>query len=70
MGDERVTIRVYDLMGRVIRTLHAGERFAAGTHTATWDGRDAGNRQVASGTYFYSVEVDGQRLTRPMLLVK
>ncbi len=62
-----VSLRVYDLSGTVVRTLvEAVEE--SGFRTATWDGRDDRGRQVASGIYFYKLEVlpeegEAQRLT-------
>ena len=44
-------LAIYDLAGRLVRTLSDGFQ-AAGEHRATWDGRDAGGRVVASGVYF------------------
>lgn len=42
-----VTVRICDLAGRVIRTLHLDSRVGA----AVWDGRDAQGRLVSEGTY-------------------
>jgi hypothetical protein len=51
----RVTIRVFDVAGRAVRTL-VDSHVAAGRRTATWDGTtDAGERS-ASGVYFVRME--------------
>ena len=60
-----VTIGIYDLSGRLVRTLVDGESQAAGAHAVTIDGRDAHGRKLASGVYFYRVQateasVDGR----------
>lgn len=47
----RVTIRVYDVKGRLIRTL-TDATVPAGPHTASWDGRDSSGRDLGSGIYF------------------
>jgi hypothetical protein len=47
-GDLSVT--VYDLGGRLVRTLCSGHR-AAGAQTLVWDGRDNGGRAAPSGVY-------------------
>ena len=50
-----VRLTVFDLNGRVVRTLvNAGREM--GSHQVTWDGGDEGGRPVASGTYFYTLE--------------
>ncbi len=51
-----VTITVYDILGRAIRTLVDQDQ-AIGTYHIAWDGRDASGRAVASGTYFYRLRV-------------
>jgi hypothetical protein len=47
----RVSVKIYDAMGRVVRDL-AGERMDAGRYTATWDGRAADGGRTANGVYF------------------
>jgi hypothetical protein len=47
----RVSVKVYDAMGRVVRDL-VGEHMDAGKYSATWDGRAADGRRIANGVYF------------------
>ncbi len=50
-----VTVRIYDLAGRVVRTLVDGMK-DPGKYSGTWDGTtDAGDR-AASGVYFVKME--------------
>jgi len=49
-ADGMASLRIYDLAGRLVRTLHSG-RLAAGQHRVTWDGRDDAGRDSASGAY-------------------
>ncbi len=65
-----VTLSVYDITGRHIRTLLDGASLEAGRHEVPWDGRDAAGRDVASGVYFYRLEAAGESITRKMILVK
>ena len=69
-SEERVYLRIHDLSGRLIRTLLAGEYLPGGQHRVTWDGRDGESREVASGVYFYSLEVGGRTDTRRMALIR
>ncbi len=55
----RVSLRVYDVLGRRVRQVWQGP-LGAGSHSFTWDGRDAAGRAVAAGVYVYQVAVDGQ----------
>ncbi len=54
-GRSRVTIRVYDLTGRVVRTLVDGEA-EAGKHVVTWDGTTDSGERAASSVYFLKME--------------
>ncbi len=52
-----VTLTVYDLLGRRVRTLLDAE-LPSGLHRAVWDGTDASGQRVAAGTYFYQLRVN------------
>ncbi len=65
----RVSLRVFDLRGRVVRTLVDGP-VEAGQHVVSWNGTDTQGHGVASGTYFYELLADGQRQVRKMGLIK
>ena len=41
-----------------------------GVHHVPWNGRDEDGRAVASGVYFYRLEVGGEVLTKRMVLLK
>ncbi len=49
---------VHDVAGRVVRTMLDEER-GSGAQSVRWDGTDGGGRRVASGVYFYRLEVSG-----------
>ena len=66
----RVTLRIHDLSGRLVRELLRSEAHAVGSHTVQWDGRDSAGRNVASGTYFCRLEIDGATLTDKMVLIE
>jgi hypothetical protein len=51
---ERVELKLYDVTGRLVRTL-ANREFAAGEHDIVWDGTDDDGRLVARGVYFYQL---------------
>jgi parallel beta-helix repeat protein len=46
-----MTVTIYDVTGRLVRTLFAGPR-PAGRAAVIWDGQDGAGRPVASGVYF------------------
>ena len=68
-GGARVTLRVFDVEGRLVRTLVDGFE-AEGERTAVWDGSDSRGYPVASGLYFYRLEAPDFVETRKMLLLK
>lgn len=49
-----VTVAVFDVQGRLVRTL-AAERFVTDRATVAWDGKSDGGADVPSGTYFARV---------------
>lgn len=64
-----VTLSVYDLSGRRVRSLVEGAA-DAGAHAIEWDGMDDAGRAVGSGVYFYRLEAGTFRATRKMTLLK
>ena len=63
------SLRIYDLSGRLVRTLLEG-KLPAGYHSAIWQGEDDRGRNVASGVYLYELRAAGQRLVKKMMLVQ
>jgi hypothetical protein len=62
-------LEVFDVGGRRVRTLAAG-RYAPGTYEASWDGRDAAGRPVASGAYYGRLSAEGVTETRRLAIVR
>jgi hypothetical protein len=67
--DADVSLRIYDLRGRLVRTLLRGPE-KAGEHAVVWDGRDARGAPAASGSYVYRLEAGAEVRQRRMMLVK
>jgi len=63
----RATLRIFDLRGRLVRTL-VDEVLAAGRHEVAWSGRDDTGSAVASGVYFYRLQAEGQTAIRRLTL--
>ena len=55
-----ISLRVYDVSGRVVRALVDGNR-TAGLHEVIWDGRDDCGRNLATGVYFYRFQACPER---------
>ncbi len=65
----RVKLQVFDVRGRLVRTL-LDEQRDAGNHSVMWNGRDDRGAAAASGMYLYRLQAGGQTQQRPMMLVK
>ncbi|NNE08690.1 MAG: S8 family serine peptidase, partial [Gemmatimonadetes bacterium] len=65
-----VTMTVYDVRGRAIRSLLAGESLGAGPQTVRWDGTIDAETEAPSGVYFYRIEAGAFRATGRMNLVR
>ncbi len=63
------TLRIYNVEGRLVRTLLDGAQ-DAGAHSVMWSGKNDQGGQVASGLYFYRLRTDAGVLTRKMTLLK
>jgi len=64
-----VTLRIYDISGRPVRTLINGWR-EPNYYEASWDGEDGGGAAVSPGVYFYRLEGPGVLETRKIVRVK
>ncbi len=63
-SESKVTIKIYDILGREISTLIEGIQ-KPGNYEVSWDAS-----KFASGVYLYSMKSDGAYFTRKMLLLK
>ncbi|MEZ5064884.1 MAG: SMP-30/gluconolactonase/LRE family protein [bacterium] len=54
-----VSVAVYDVRGRVVRTLVSDREQSAGRHQVTWDGLGDGGARVPDGVYFVRVACEG-----------
>jgi hypothetical protein len=64
-----VSVKIYDALGREIRTLYNGVK-QVGQHQLTWDGKNDKGLQVASGIYFYRMKSENYRAMRKLVLVR
>ncbi len=67
--DGRVTIKVYDMLGREIKTL-VNDYKATGNYSTIWDSKDSFGNDVSSGIYFYNIKFMDNSITKKMVLVR
>jgi len=66
----RITINVYDVAGRRVRTL-LDERLEAGASgTVVWDGVSDAGSACATGVYFYRIDAPGWHDEKKLILLK
>ena len=68
-GGGHVAIEIYDVAGRLVRTLVDGFE-AEGEQSVVWDGTDTDGKQMATGVYFYRMNAEGVESSKKMLLLK
>jgi len=64
-----VSLRLYDIRGRLVRTL-VDRHHAGGVYEAAWDGRDSHGRTVSSGVYFAQILIGDLDETRKIAYVR
>lgn len=65
---ENVEIKIYDILGREVRTLF-NSFHKAGTFTLNWDGRNDWNTSVAAGVYFCRLKTKDNFKVHKMVLL-
>ena len=68
-GVADVSIKVYDLSGRVVKTL-INEPMQPGEYAVEWDGTNNSGEAVAGGVYIYRMVAGKFAATRKMILMK
>jgi hypothetical protein len=68
-GAAHVTLRIYEISGRLVNTLVDG-RCEAGNHSVVWSGRDQSGRPLVSGVYAYRLEIGDRAMSRMLVLAR
>lgn len=66
----KVELTIYNARGETVRKL-VNENKPSGSYSVPWDGSNDSQQIVVSGTYFYTLKVDGKIVaSKSMILVK
>ncbi len=65
----KISLKIYNLQGEVIRTLVDGEK-SAGSYSIMWNGTNDQGIRVTSGTYLYTLKVNGFEETKKLTVMK
>lgn len=64
-----IELTIYNIKGQKVKTLYSGTA-EEGKHSMIWKGKDANDKSVSSGLYFYKLKIGNKVLTRKMLMIK
>ena len=67
--DAMVNITVFDMMGKVVRTL-VNDQQSAGYKTLQWNATSNSGQPISSGLYIYTIQAGEFSKTRKMILIK
>lgn len=65
-----VSIKVYTLTGRIVKTLIDKQTVPAGEWYVSWDGKDENGSLVDSGLYLYSLVTPSKTIIKKMLVIR
>jgi len=69
-----VRISIYDLKGRLVRTIDLGHReigqYFTKEKAAHWNGRNNFGEKAGSGVYFYRIQAGDFQAVRKMVILK
>lgn len=68
-GGVHMTLRIYDVSGKLVRTLVDGYE-PSGNRTVVWNGTDDMGRPLASGIYYYQLNAADFSAEKRMVLLK
>jgi hypothetical protein len=63
------SLRIFDLSGRLVRTLESGQ-FGQGVHTSFWQGKNDAGRGTASGVYLAVLQTSNGLASRRLTLAR
>lgn len=65
-----VTLKIYDITGREVKTLINNQTMLAGKYKVDWNSVDNNGNFVSSGVYFYRIIAGNYVITKKMMLLK
>ncbi len=63
-------VRIYDVKGRLVRTVFEEEFLHPGEYAHTWDGLDEYGKEVAPGVYYVRLQVGSRTITKRVILLR
>jgi hypothetical protein len=67
--DALVNITIYDMMGRIVKTMVNAQQ-NAGYKSVIWDATNNAGQPVSAGLYLYTIQAGAFRQTKKMVMLK
>jgi hypothetical protein len=64
-----ISVKIVNIQGQTVNLILNGH-LSAGNHLLRWNGTDESGNPVASGMYFYELQIGNNRIRKPMVLLK
>ena len=64
------SVRVYDVKGRLVRTVLQEEFLHPGSYQMSWNGLDENGSKVAPGVYYCKLQIGARSLTKRVILLR
>lgn len=69
LATDRISLKIYDISGRCVKTLFSDQSPKAEAQSLTWDGTDQTGHKLASGVYFVTLETEKDMLFDNVVLL-
>ncbi len=64
------SVRIYDVKGRLVRTIMPDEYLHPGEYDLGWDGNDDSSMPVSPGVYYCKLQIEERTLTKRVILLR
>ncbi|UCF06804.1 MAG: T9SS type A sorting domain-containing protein [bacterium] len=64
------SVRIYDVQGRLVRTVLEEEFLHPGQYSLAWDGLDGDGAEVAAGVYYCKLQIGSRSMTKRVILLR
>ncbi len=64
-----INVAIYDVNGRIIKELY-DNRITTGNYSVSWNGTNSQGSAVNNGTYYYTIQINGNKYSGQVVLVR